>query len=234
MYLNFKLMHTKGISPAEVLTLLAIQQRETFVFKDIPYEYFEEQGLIEYTKTGKTKEERVRLSKNGSALLKALSTPGATEEVLHMVEELIELYEDHGKETGNKLEIRNRLIWFVNATGFGLKAIKTIVEDYLFNSGDYTLKLDNLIWKPQSSAFSIHYSLSDSRLFDLIVKKYKLPINFFLKTSDKRTVKESWLFDIMKLKVPSRLPEEFYWTGSYESDLKKHKELQKLFLSYYE
>lgn len=229
MYINFKLMHEKGIYLSELYILIAINQKEAFLVEKIPYEYFEEQGLIEFTKQGKTLEDKVRLSKNGKALLDALTTKGATEELLSTTQELVDIYEGYGKETGNILEIRNRLIWFVQATGFGLNAIKTMVEDYVSNSGDYTLRLDNLIWKPQSSAFSIHYSLSDSRLFDLIVKKYNLPVAFFLKPSDKRTARESWLFDIMKMKVPSKLPDEMYWTGSEKGDKEALIRLKKQF-----
>lgn len=229
MYINFKLLYEKGILMTELITLLAINQKEAHLLKEIPFEYFEEQGWIEYTKQGKTPEEKVRLSKNGKALVDALTTRGASEEILNTVTELVELYEHYGKEPGNTLEIRDRLIWFINATGFGVKPIKDCVETYLSNSGDYTMRLDNLLWKPQSSAFSVSFNLSDSRLFDIMIKRYKLPINFFLKPSDKRTVKETWLFDMLKLKVPSKLPEEQYWTGSEEGDKEALKRLKSQF-----
>ena len=232
MYINFKLMYEKGILMTELTALLAINQREAYLFQSIPFEYFEEQDLITYVKGSGPKEERVRLSANGKALLDALTTKDMSEELLNTVHELIEIYEHYGKETGNTLEIRDRLNWFVNATGFSLSVIKTMVEEYLSNKSDYIMRLDNLIWKPQSSAFSIHYNLSDSKLFDMIMRKYKLPINFFLKPSDKRKAKDTWLFDIMKLKVPTKLPNECYWTGSEKGDkealVRLKKEFQKL------
>ena len=199
MYINFKLMYEKGILMTELTTLLAINQREAYLFQSIPFEYFEEQDLITYVKGSGPKEERVRLSANGKALLDALTTKDMSEELLNTVHELIEIYEHYGKETGNTLEIRDRLNWFVNATGFSLSVIKNMVEEYLSNKSDYIMRLDNLIWKPQSSAFSIHYNLSDSKLFDMIMKKYKLPINFFLKPSDKRKAKDTWLSYIFGL-----------------------------------
>ena len=228
MYINFKLMYEKGILMTELTTLLAINQREAYLFQSIPFEYFEEQDLITYVKGSGPKEERVRLSANGKALLDALTTKDMSEELLNTVHELIEIYEHYGKETGNTLEIRDRLNWFVNATGFSLSVIKNMVEEYLSNKSDYIMRLDNLIWKPQSSAFSVHYNLSDSKLFDMIMRKYKLPINFFLKPSDKRKAKDTWLFDIMKLKVPRNLPEEFYWTGSEKTDKEALTRLKKL------
>lgn len=228
MYINFKLMYEKGILMSELTTLLAINQKEAYLLQSIPFEYLEEQGFITYVKGSGPKEERVRLSPNGKALLDALTTKGMSEELLNTVHELIEIYEHYGKETGNTLEIRDRLNWFVDATGFSLPVIKSMVEEYLSNKSDYIMRLDNLIWKPQSSAFSIHYNLSDSKLFDMIMKKYKLPINFFLKPTEKRKAKDVWLFDIMKLKVPSRLPEEYYWTGSEKTDKEALNRLKKL------
>jgi len=151
-------MYEKGILMTELTTLLAINQREAYLFQSIPFEYFEEQDLITYVKGSGPKEERVRLSANGKALLDALTTKDMSEELLNTVHELIEIYEHYGKETGNTLEIRDRLNWFVNATGFSLSVIKNMVEEYLSNKSDYIMRLDNLIWKPQSSAFSIHYN----------------------------------------------------------------------------
>ena len=221
-------MYEKGILMSELTTLLAINQKEAYLLQSIPFEYLEEQGFITYVKGSGPKEERVRLSPNGKALLDALTTKGMSEELLNIVHELIEIYEHYGKETGNTLEIRDRLNWFVDATGFSLPVIKSMVEEYLSNKSDYIMRLDNLIWKPQSSAFSVHYNLSDSKLFDMIMKKYKLPINFFLKPTEKRKAKDIWLFDIMKLKVPSRLPEEYYWTGSEKTDKEALNRLKKL------
>ena len=48
MYINFKLMYEKGILMTELTTLLAINQREAYLFQSIPFEYFEEQDLITY------------------------------------------------------------------------------------------------------------------------------------------------------------------------------------------
>ena len=228
MYINFKLMYEKGILMSELVVLLAINQKEAYLLQSIPFEYLEEQEFVTYVKGTGPKEERVRLSPNGKALLDALTTKGMSEELLNTVHELIEIYEHYGKETGNTLEIRDRFNWFVNATGFSLPVIKNMVEEYLSNKSDFIMKLDNLIWKPQSSAFSVHYNLSDSKLFDMIMKKYKLPINFFLKPTEKRKAKDIWLFDIMKLKVPNRLPEEYYWTGSEKTDKEALNRLKKL------
>lgn len=229
MYINFKLMHEKGILVTELVTLITINQKEAHLLKDIPYEQLEEDDLITFIKGSGTKEERVRLSPNGKALLDALTTKGASQELLEAATKLVEIYEDHGKESGNLMEIKDRLIWFVHATGFSLKIIENAVDDYVRNSGDYVMRLDNLFWKPQSTAFSVNYSLSDSRLFEIIRKKFNLPIAFYLKSTEKRLVRETWLFDIMKLKVPKGMPGEMYWTGSEKGDKESLTRLKQQF-----
>ena len=70
--------------------------------------------------------------------------------------------------------------------------------------------------------------LKNTKKYKQIMKKYKLPINFFLKPTEKRKAKDVWLFDIMKLKVPRNLPEEFYWTGSEKTDKEALTRLKKL------
>lgn len=229
MYLNFKLMHEKGILMTELVTLIAIGQKEAYILKDIPFDYLEEQDFITYIKGSGTKEERVRLSPNGKALVDALTSRGVSEELLLLATDLTEMYEYYGKETGNLMEVKDRLTWFINTTGFSPKVVKNAVEDYLSNSGDYTLRLDNLLWKPQSTAYSVNFSLSDSRLFEIIRKKFNLPIHFYLKPSTKRKTKDTWLFDIMKLKVPKGMTEECYWTGSYKGDQEAFNRLKGQF-----
>ena len=232
MYINYKLMFEKGILATELFTLIMINQKEAMYLKEIPFEYLEEQELITYIKGSGTKEERVRLSANGKALLTALTTRGISEESLQLAESLVELYSDYNKESGNLLEIRDRVSWFIDETGFSTKVIFNAVEDYVTNSGEYTMRLDNLFWKPQSTAYSTHYNLSDSRLFELIRKKYNLPVAFYLKPSEKRKVKDVWLYDVMKLKVPTKLPDSCYWTGSEKGDkealVRLKKEFQKI------
>lgn len=228
MYINFELMNKKGILMSELVTLIAINQKEAYLLKDIPFDSLEDDGLITFLKGPGSKEETVRLSKNGKALLDALTTRGASEELLELCQDLMDLYSFYGKEGGNILEVRDRLIWFIQATGFSPKVIKEEVESYLSKS-EFILRLDNLIWKPQSSAFSVNFNLSDSRLFELIRNRFSLPVTFYLKPSDKRKVGESWLFNIMKLKVPRGLPPEQYWTGSEKTDKEALKRLQTQF-----
>lgn len=232
MYINYKLMHEKGILASELFTLVMINQKEAIYLKEIPFDSLEEDGLISYIKGSGTKEERVRLSPNGKALLTALTTQGISKDALQLSQDLVDLYSDYNKESGNLIEIRDRISWFLNETGFSPKVVKDVVEDYITNSGEYTMRLDNLIWKPQSSAFSVNFNLSDSRLFEIIRKKFNLPIMFYLKSNDKRKVKDVWLYDIMKLKVPTKLPDECYWTGSEKGDkealVRLKKEFQKL------
>ena len=157
MFINYDLLFKKEITFEELNTLLQINQKESILLEGKDFTRFEELGLVMYLKAPKEQSKSIRLSKSGKGFLDSLTTRGLTEEIGILAKEIAQLYEDESKEVGNFLEMQKRLIWFVEETGFGPKAIKDMVEKYIYDSGEWTLRLDNLIWKGQSLAFSIHY-----------------------------------------------------------------------------
>lgn len=216
MFINYELLFKKNLTFEDLNTLIQINQKEGLLIQGKDLSKYEELDLITYLSAPKEKHLSVRLSKNGKAFLDALSTRGLTEDIGNLTKDLIQMYETESKETGNHLEIQKRLIWFIEETGFGPKAIKTVVDNYLSSSGDYTMRLDNLIWKGQSLAFSVHFHLKDSRLFDLFTKNYNLPTHFFINPT--RSKEEQWLWDLSQLDIPKRVAPELYFTGAYKTD----------------
>lgn len=206
--------------------LFKINQKEGLLLENEDFSKFENLDLITYLNAPKAKHLSVRLSKQGKVFLDSLLTKGFTEEIGGLLEELMEMYKNEGKETGNHLEIQNRLIWFVETTGFGPNAIKKVIDQYLSDSGDYTMRLDNLLWKPASLAFSVHPTLKDSKLFDMITKTFKLPINYYV--NQNRSTEENWLWDVSQMKIPQRLDSEYYFTGSAKSDKAFQDKLKKM------
>ena len=217
MYINYELMFKKGISLEELNTLIQINQKEGKLLEGKDFSRFEELNLVTYVKPVKDIYNSVRLSKNGKTFLDALTTKGFTEEVGNLLKKLTELYELSNKDTGNLLEVRKRLIWFIEETGFSEKVIYNAVDTYLTDNSEYTMNLDNLLWRAPSKAFSVHYNLKDSRLFDIISKQFRLPITFFVK--DSITVEETWLRAISHLNIPKKLDNSLYFTGSYKTEL---------------
>ena len=226
MYVNYELMFKKGISIEELSTLLQINQGESLLLEGKDFSKFEEMNLITYVKTSKLTHESVRLSKNGKIFLDALTTKGFNDEVGELLTKLVNLYESSSKVTGNQLEIRKRLIWFIAETGFSTRVIYNAVDNYLTENSEYTMNLDNLIWRAPSKAFSVHYNLKDSRLFDMISKQFRLPIAFFVR--DKVTVEEEWLRAISFLKIPKKLSNDLYFTGNYKTELEFQQKLKAL------
>ncbi|MDC7251013.1 MAG: hypothetical protein PQJ49_13955 [Sphaerochaetaceae bacterium] len=145
-----------------------------------------------------------------------------------LVDALIENYQTRNKHTGTKLEVQDRLIWFIAQTGFSTKVILSAVEEYLTLNSEYTKSLENLIWTPSSKAFSVHKNLKDSKLFDFICNKYKLNDTFIIENKGGKYVQ--WLHDVAMLEVPKKLPDEVYFTGSAQTDLEHSDKIKKLYL----
>ena len=227
MYINYDLLFKKGLTAEDYHTLIQINQKEHLLLEGKDLSKYEELNLVDHVK-GEEKYKTARLTKNGRVFLDSLSTKGFTDEVGTLLKKLSDTYESYSKDTGNLLEVRNRLIWFIESTGFGPKAIFNAVDEYLTNSGDYTMNLDNLIWRAPSKAFSIHYNLKDSKLFDLISKQFNFTITFFLE--DRTSVEDRWLQAVSQLEIPKRLTDKsLYFTGDYKTEVDFQKRLKQLY-----
>lgn len=226
MYINYELLFKKNLTIDDLDILFKINQKESVLLEHEDFSKFENLKLISYLKAPKAKHLSIRLSKEGKAFMDSLLTRGFTEEIGGLIDELMQLYNDNSKETGNHLEIQRRMIWFIEETGFGPIAIKKVIDQYLSDSGDYTMRLDNLIWKPASVAFSVHPVLKDSRLFELITKTFNIPIHYYI--NQNRSVEECWLWDVSQIKIPQRLDSEYYFTGSAKGDQAFQDKLKKM------
>lgn len=173
----------------------------------------EESEYIEKMKNGSYK-----TTNKGNSFLEQ-ATEGYTDpEIISLSKLLIEEYESRGKQPGKKKEIESRLSWFIGASYFSNAAIQNAVKRYLDEHPDYTMTLENLIWK-QPSLMSTHKNLKDSTLFNEIMK--------YNKTIDERlyfdpkfmnpTIK--WLVAVSKLPVPpTGMTKDYYITGVRNKD----------------
>jgi hypothetical protein len=216
------------------MNLQKIFQKETFLLTihctEMQLHKYEEMGLIQYNKNGGDIYDRVRISRKGKTLLSNLEKGEFSSEIAELCDKIINDYEVAEKHVGNRLEVQNRLTWFIYNTGFSTKVVGDAVEEYLIDNSEYTLSLENLLWKPPSKAFSVHMNLKDSKLYDILCNKYKLNHNFF--TADKKFDRSTqWLFEVSKLKVPKKLQPEFYITGSFESDNNALNKLKGMFFN---
>lgn len=231
MYINFTHLYSKGLSEKDLFILQKIFQKE-FILLEPHLSEFErllDLDLIQYLKGKANTVEGVRISKKGKTFLNQVETMGYTDDIGKLVNMLVELYEARQKPIGNELEVQSRLIWFLSQTGFSGKVIYEAIEEYLMNNDTYTMSLENLIWRPQSKAFSVHKNLKDSRIYDYICKKYRMNQAFFIK--DNKGVDISWLSSVANLTPPKKASEELYFTSSYDGDMKHIQKIKKMYLN---
>lgn len=216
MYINFEQLVSSGLSPNDLINLLAIRQKEKPVIESISnedLEVYQSFGFVENKGKG-----MIRLTNKGTSFLTTVETPIVTDDILDTLNGMISIYEGNGKEIGvSRLEAQSRLAWFMCNTNFKKDLIIGITKQYVQESNEYTLSLCNFIWRPQSSAFSIHKNLKDSKLFDLISFKYGLNTEYYFKDSQNALMK--WLFAVSRLpNPPAKSDDDCWFTGNSKQD----------------
>lgn len=222
MYLNFEQMLSSGLTFTDVANLLMIRQKEPLA-DEIPkgdINKYIGKRFIEQQKNGKYK-----ITPYGGSVLTRIETPGLTPEIEEIRDAIIEIYDSQGKDTGVVKEVERRIIWFVSNTNFKKAPIVDAVWSHIESGGEYTMRLENLIWKP-GNVYSANMKLSESKLFDIILKKYKLGSSLYM--NEKRNKEIDWLFAISRIPdPPKKLNPEYTLTGDVKSDIKRIKELKK-------
>jgi len=229
MYINYPYLFSKELSIIHLNTLQMVFQKEFTLLEAFEAE-MEDLTNIEYI--GSTKKNAkisdTRITKKGKAFLDKVSTMDYTEEIGELCKEMIDLYTSYSKSTGTKLEVQNRMIWFISQTGFNPAIIKNVIQEYLSTNTTYTKNLENLIWKPDS-VFSVHKNLKNSHLYDIICKKYKLNTEFFLKK--RKGVELTYLHKVAQLKPPRKSKnKDVYLTGSYASDMEAIDRIKSVYI----
>lgn len=115
------------------------------------------------------------------------------------IHRIVGVYNDMGKDTGAIKEVEKRLVWFVANTNFKEEPIVRAVISHIDLKREYTMRLDNLIWKP-SNVYSVHMSLSESTLFDTIIKMYGMTSDLYLRENKNKEL--AWLFAVSRLPPP--------------------------------
>lgn len=218
MYINFEKLLSSGLDPSDLAFLLAIRQKESIVMDSIPKECIDRyitDNFIEIMKSGS-----MRLTQKGSSFITVIETPVITEVVNDTLKEMMTLYKVNEKEIGvSNLEAQDRLAWFIGNTNFKKETIVNMTRKYIEDSGDYTMSLCNFIWKPASVAFSVHKSLKNSKLFDMISNEYGFNTDLFFK--ERKNREEEWLFAVSRLPNPPVKANSDYL---FTMDVKKEKE----------
>jgi hypothetical protein len=164
MYINFKLLSEKNISPDLLITLQLLKQLRV---EDLDYSNFkisisklEELGYVD-----RLKDSSPRISKEGAKLLDIIQIPNVTENHVAMAEYLIDKYkEDPDKILCSKNKLIELISWFCSEANITARELYKILLEY-WESDDsrFNKKLDYLFFKPEN-AYSKR-NINDSRLF---------------------------------------------------------------------
>lgn len=188
--------------------------------KSIYHEAFEE-DLRELEETGyieKMKNGSYKATSKGCAFLEQATEVNVDQDTIVLADRLISEYESKGKSAGKRREIESRLAWFISASYFSDNAIIDGVSSYLAENPQYTMSLENLLWK-QPSVFSAHKSLKDSRLFSEIMKKNDNISDRIYFDNKFVNSKIKWLIAVSKLPVPpTGMDDKDYLTGDRNED----------------
>lgn len=222
MYINFEQLMSVGLTMDDIGYLLMIRQKDPMmgIIPTDKMDMYIERKFVEIMKNGKYK-----ITPRGGSALSLVETPGLTPEVEEIRDAAIRIYDSFGKDPGMIKEVERRMIWFVANTSFKKGPILDAVSSHLEGSGEYTMRLDNLIWKP-SNVYSAHMSLCDSKLFDIILKRYGLNSDPYFKENKDKEI--SWLYGVARLPRPGkRMRAEYTISGDVTNDIKRIEELGK-------
>lgn len=137
MYINFNLLHKKGLEPQDIYFLAGIKQIEKEALDKLPGDVFNRLEALSLLtsikgKKGDNPMYNVRLSSVGKKLVKEVFTePIAGEDEEILFNWLSKYYTDRGKEVGNPNRVKKLLAWFSSETGIYKNDLIKLFVDFL-------------------------------------------------------------------------------------------------------
>ena len=181
MYINFNLLHSKGLQPEDIYFLVGIKQVDKSVLDKLTgdiFNRFNELSLLTSIKgkKGDNPAYNIRLSANGKKLLEDIETPEVTEQHLKMRDYLIDIYlshEDKERVVGNKKLIAIYISVLQNYLDLDIYRFYYLCEFFL-SEHIFTKKLENIFMdrnKIRYGEFKNH--IEDSSLFQFYEQRKK-------------------------------------------------------------
>lgn len=235
MYINFVYLESKGYEPQHLIDLLAINQKDLLYLerRSDCLSIYITQGLAIEVKGAKPLPERIRISKRGKDLLQAATTRGYTDDIGRLATALQTKYVDYGvdeRRVGKTKKVIDLLVWFLDSTDFSMTEVYKGVEHYLSETDpEWVMNLENLLWK-QTSVYSVHPTIKDSKLFEYLCGLYNRDIVTYVEPTTKAKNYIEWVSRVVNTKIPSSLPDDCYFTGSYRGDVQAKKRIKSITL----
>lgn len=183
MYINFNLLHKKGLEPQDIYFLAGIKQIEKEVLDKLPGDVFnrlEALSLLTSIKgrKGDNPIYNVRLSKEGKKLLEDLEQAPVLEEDSTVFEWLKNYYLKAGKVIGNGAKTQRHIKDFRMKSGIEKNNLITLVLEFLHENEERSQKLE-YIWYFPKTAFATRFDLEDSWLWNFYIQnKERLDAKF--------------------------------------------------------
>ena len=192
MYLNYKLLISRQLTPLDFSFLLAVKANKIednsgvieFYFKDV-LEKFRETNIITFVKP-KNKAENdyntVRLTTVGNDWLDDLTTTEIIEDDIKLFNWLEGVYKSMDKEAGNKRKCKNFIAQFRVNSGISRNHLAFLCQTFINDEKEieFSQKLEFLFFKG-ANLFSTKFDIYQSRLFQYYEKRKDFFQQEFLK-----------------------------------------------------
>lgn len=182
MYINFKLLSSREVSPLELMLLIACRQNQSGESAQVIKEYYhetpglesmEQRGYIEYIKGKKGQEpwDKIRLSKRGKDFLEDIETPEVTADDLKVYEWLEAIYKNSERIIGNRKKTKMYIACFRAQSSIEKNRLAYLCQCFINDSDnmEYNLKLEFMFFKPDN-VYSTRFDLEQSRLYKYYLK----------------------------------------------------------------
>ena len=182
MYLNFKLLNSRQLTPLDFSFLLAVKGNKTednsgvieYYFKDVLGK-FRETNLITFIKP-KNKSQNdyntVRLTTLGNEWIDDLTTTEIIEDDIKLFNWLEGVYKSMDKEAGNKRKCKNFIAQFRVNSGISRNHLAFLCQTFINDEKEieFSQKLEFLFFKG-ANLFSTKFDIYQSRLFQYYEKR---------------------------------------------------------------
>ena len=162
MYLNFKYLETKDISPTDAIYLIACAQNRVEDLREYMDSWFGGYNVSAYTE--QLKNGKYVLTQAGKKLVDLMQIPDITDNDVILYDWLTAEVSPREWEIGSKKKILGLIAWFRSEANLTSPQLYELLEQYLAaEDSKYNKKLEYLFFKPVN-AYSKR-NLNDSRLF---------------------------------------------------------------------
>lgn len=173
MYINFDNYRESGLSPQELIHLLAVKwgHIEQIKEKFITYQYHDWFTYIK-GKPNQPEYEKIRLSDKGKEILAKLSEADVEEQDKKVFEWLKSFYLKNGKEIGNGAKTQRHIRDFRIKSGIEKNKLILLCKAFLTDESnmEYNHVLEYAFYKP-ATAFEKNFKLEESRIYQYYLKR---------------------------------------------------------------